>query len=104
VGLQTFAHVARVAEGVNQVAAVDNVQTLAHVEVPREAVAFPGEVGGNLTDRRRTVTPARAAGGCRIKRNAGDHPVGVAVVRLEVQRQTQKTKRVRDQGIIVLMT
>ncbi len=58
--LQFFAHLAGIAEGVNQVTAVHYVQALAHVEVPREAVVLPGQVGGNLTNGRRTVTATGA--------------------------------------------
>ena len=87
VRLQLFAHLTRVAEGVHQVTAVHHVQALAHVEVPREAVMLPGKVSGNLTNRCRAVTTTRAARCCHIERHAGDHPVSVAVVRLEVHRK-----------------
>ncbi|MNT77986.1 hypothetical protein D3C72_2171700 [compost metagenome] len=87
-GLQFFAHLTRVAEGIHQVAAVDDVQALAHIEVPREAVVFPGQVSGNLTDRRRAVTATGTTRSRHIKRNASNHPVSVAVVRLEVHRKT----------------
>ena len=86
--LQFFTHFTRITEGINQIAAVHHVQTLAHIEVPREAVVFPRQVSGNLTDCRRTMTPARAARRCHIKRYAGDHPIGVAFVWHEVHRQT----------------
>ena len=102
--LQFFTHLARVAKRIDQVTAVHNVQTLAHVEVPREAVVLPGQVSGNLTDRRRAMTAARTTGSRHIKRYAGDNPVGVAVIRLEIQRQTQKAEGVGNQGVIVLMT
>ena len=59
--LQFFTHFTRIPERINQIAAVHHVQTLAHIEVPREAVVFPGQVGGNLTDRRRTMAATRAA-------------------------------------------
>ncbi|CNU85618.1 Uncharacterised protein [Salmonella enterica subsp. enterica serovar Bovismorbificans] len=49
---------------------------------------FPGEVGRHLTDRRRAMTTASATGRCHIKRYASDHPVGIAVIRLEVHWQT----------------
>ncbi len=104
VRLQLLAHFTRIAEGVNQIAAVHHVQALAHVEVPREAVVLPGQVGGNLTDRRRAVAAAGTTRGCHIKRYAGNDPVCVAVVRHKVHRQTQETKRVGNQGVIVLMT
>ncbi|MNC36313.1 hypothetical protein D3C75_848300 [compost metagenome] len=86
--LQTFAHVTRITEGVNQVAAVNNVQTFAHVEVPREAVAFPCQIGRHLTDCRRAMTTTCTARCCRIKRNASDNPIGIAVVWHEIQRKT----------------
>ena len=86
--LQFFTHFTRIPERINQIAAVHHVQALAHIEVPREAVVLPGQVGGHLTDCRRTMTPARTTRRCHIKRYTGDHPVGVAVVRHEVHRQT----------------
>ncbi|MNB99953.1 hypothetical protein D3C75_472610 [compost metagenome] len=84
VGLQLFTHFTRIAEGVHQVAAVHHVQALAHVEVPREAVMLPGQVSGNLADSCRAVAATGATGGRHIKRHAGDHPVRITVVRLEV--------------------
>lgn len=87
VRLQFFAHFARVTEGVHQITAVHHVQALAHVEVPREAVVLPGQVGGNLTNCRRAMTSTRTTGRCHVERYAGDHPVSIAVVRLEVHRK-----------------
>ena len=87
VGLQLFAHLTRVAEGIHEVTAVNHVQALAHVEVPREAVMLPGQVGGNLTDRRRAMTSTGTTRGCHIERHTGDHPVSIAVVGLEVHRK-----------------
>ncbi|ABU75702.1 hypothetical protein ESA_00404 [Cronobacter sakazakii ATCC BAA-894] len=87
VRLEFLAHLARIAERVNQIAAVHDVQALTHIEVPREAVAFPREVGGYLTNSGRSEAAARTARGGHIKRNTGDHPLGVAVIRHEIQRQ-----------------
>ena len=94
----------RVAEGVHQIPAVHHVQALAHIEVPRETVVLPGKVSGNLTDRRRAMTAARAPGGRHIERHAGDDPVRIAFIRHKVHRQTQKAKGIGYQGVIVLMT
>jgi len=86
-GLQFFTHFTRITKGVHQVAAVNYVQALAHVEVPREAVVFPGQVGGDLTDRRRAMTATGTTGRCHIKWHPGDHPVRIAVVGLEIHRK-----------------
>ena len=85
--LQFFAHLTGIAEGIYQIAAVHHVQTLAHVEIPREAVVFPGQIRRNLANRRRAVTTTGTARGGHVERHAGDHPVGIAVIRLEVHRQ-----------------
>ncbi|MNT05873.1 hypothetical protein D3C72_1405130 [compost metagenome] len=92
VRLQLVAHVLSIAEVEHHVAAIDDIQTIAQVKVPRPAVAFPSQVGGNLTDCRRTVTATGAAGGCHVKWNAGDDPLCIAVVRHKVQRKAQETK------------
>ena len=104
VRLQFLAHFAGVAEGVDQIAAVHDVQAFAHVEVPWETVVLPGKVSGNLTDRRRAMTAARAPGGRHIERHAGDDPVRIAFIRHKVHWQTQKAKGIGYQGVIVLMT
>ena len=104
VSLQLLAHFARVAEGVHQIPAVNHVQAFTHVEVPRKTIVLPGEIGGNLTDRRRAMTAARAPGGRHIERHAGDDPVRIAFIRHKVHWQTQKAKGIGYQGVIVLMT
>ena len=44
VRLQFLAHFTGIAEGIHQIAAVHDVQTLTHVEIPWEAVVFPGQI------------------------------------------------------------
>jgi hypothetical protein len=90
--LQLVAHVLRIAEVEHDVAAVNHVQAIAQIEAPRPTVAFPGQVGGHLTDGRRAMAAAGATGGRHVKRNAGDDPLCIAVVRHEVQRKAQETK------------
>ena len=87
VRLQLLAHLTGIAESIYQIAAVHDVQTLTHVEIPREAVVFPGQIRRNLTDRRRTVASTRTTRSGHIERHAGNYPVSIAVIRLEVHRQ-----------------
>lgn len=94
VRLQLVAHVLRIAEIEHDVAAVNHVQPIAQIEAPRPTVAFPAKVGGYLTNSRRAVTATGATGGRHVKRNAGDDPLCIAVVRHEVQRKAQETKGV----------
>ncbi len=61
VRLQLVGQILRVAKGVNQIAAVDDVQTLAQIEVPRPAAAFPRQIGRDLTDSARSQAAAWAA-------------------------------------------
>lgn len=58
-GLQFVGEILRITEGVNQIAAIDDVQTLTQVEIPRPAAAFPGQIGGDLANRARTQAAAR---------------------------------------------
>ena len=103
-GLQFFAHLASVAKGVDQVAAVHYPQPFAHIKPPGKAVMLPGQVGGNLANRTRPQTTAGAARGRHIKRNTGDDPFGVAIPGFKVQRQAEKTEGVRDKRVVVLMS
>ena len=87
VRLQLLAHLTGISEGIYQIAAVHHVQALTHVEIPREAVVFPGQIRRNLTDSSRTVASTRTTRSGHIERHASNHPVSIAVIWLEVHRQ-----------------